>query len=168
MDAAQAELSSLQTATTSVGAEWIGITQGLPYASSNTRGFLSKVEKAGVNVAFNWGEQVAYHKDFAKETDSQGIETVDFLFYTGHAYGLGFFFESKEEKRSFTSDQASWGEQDLEWLLIAACGPLQEKEAGIPWWLQWGRAFNGLHLMLAYANTTFDNNFRLELLVDKI
>lgn len=142
----------------SVGAVWIGLSQGLPYAASNTQGLLTEVKKAGVEIAFNWGEAAAHQKDFAKATDHLGIDSVDLGFYTGHAYGLGFFFESLEDRRSLTSDQASWGETNLEWLIIAACGPLQEVEAGISWWRQWGNAFNGLHLMLAYANITYDNN----------
>ncbi|MCA9835914.1 MAG: SprB repeat-containing protein [Trueperaceae bacterium] len=151
-------VATQQIAKTSVGAEWIGLSQGLPYAASNTEGFLKQVKQAGVDIAFNWGETSAFQRDFARETDASGVDSTDFVFYTGHAYGLGFFFETLQDRRSFTSDQASWGENDLEWLAIAACGPLQEKEAGISWWLQWGRAFNGLHLMLAYANTTYDNN----------
>lgn len=154
----QSPVNSQQMSTLSVGAQWIGLSQNLPYARENVGGFLRKARDANIEVAFNFGDKAAYHRDFAKETDEFGIEQVDLTFYTGHATGLGFSFESERDRQMFFSEQASWGEQDLEWLVIAACGPLQEVEFGIPWWRQWGNAFNGLHLILGYANITYDNN----------
>ncbi len=145
-------------AARTVGAAWVGASQNLPYSARNVGGFLKQVSEAGVQVAFNFGEQLAYQSDFARDTDSFGIDSVDLGFYTGHANGLGFSFVTERKKRFFYSEQASWGERDLEWLIIAACGPLQESEFGIPWWRQWGSAFNGLHLLLGYANTTYDNS----------
>jgi Family of unknown function (DUF6345) len=153
-----ASLQTQQTANLSVGAEWIGLSQSLPYSKDNAGGFLRAASEAGINVAFNYGDEAAYQRDFAKETDAFGIDNVDMTFYTGHATGLGFTFASERDRRMFYADQASWGEKDLEWLVIAACGPLQETEFGIKWWQQWGKAFNGLHLMLAYGTTTYDNN----------
>jgi hypothetical protein len=147
-----------QSGKLSVGAEWVGLSQNLPYAQGNVGGFLDQVSKAGVDIAFNFGEQSAYQSDFSKDTDEFGIDSVDLGFYTGHANGLGFSFDTERKKRFFYSDLASWGEKDLEWLIIAACGPLQETGFGIPWWKQWGQAFAGLHLMLAYGGTTYDNN----------
>lgn len=155
---APANVQTQQTATRSVGAQWIGLSQGLPYSKHNAGGFLAEASEAGLVVAFNFGDEAAYQRDFAKATDDFGVDSVDMTFYTGHATGLGFTFASERDRKMFYSEQASWGETDLEWLVIAACGPLQEIDFGIKWWQQWGNAFNGLHLMLAYANTTYDNN----------
>ncbi len=155
---ATAQLKTQAVGAPSVGAEWVGLSQNLPFSKDNANGFLSEASKALVKVAFNYGEDAAQQRDFAKATDDTGVEKVDMAFYTGHASGLGFSFQSLRNRRLLVSEQASWGEGNLEWIVIAACGPLQEKDFGIPWWQQWGKAFNGLHLMLAYANTTFDNN----------
>lgn len=155
---APASLSTQALTAQSVGAAWVGISQNLPYSAENVGGFLRQAIGVGVQVAFNFGEQLAYQSDFARDTDEFGIDSVDLGLYTGHANGLGFSFITERKKRFFFSEQASWGERDLEWLVIAACGPLQETEFGIPWWRQWGGAFNGLHLLLGYANTTYDNN----------
>lgn len=155
---APAPVSVQGLAAQSVGAAWVGISQNLPYSAGNVGGFLRQASGAGVQVAFNFGEQLAYQSDFARDTDEFGIDSVDLGLYSGHANGLGFSFITERKKRFFYSEQASWGERDLEWLVIAACGPLQETEFGIPWWRQWGGAFNGLHLLLGYANTTYDNN----------
>lgn len=144
--------------TPSVGAEWIGASQNLPFSKDNAAGLLASAKKTGVQVAFNYGDQAARQRDFAKATEADGIDKVDMVFYTGHASGLGFSFSSLQDRRLLVSEQARWGGKNLEWIVIAACGPLQEKDLGIPWWQQWGQAFNGLHLMLAYANTTYDNN----------
>lgn len=165
---APASVRTQQTSAVTIGAEWVGISQNLPYAKDNVDGFLQGARDANVEVAFNFGDQAAFHRDFAKETDEVGIEQVDMTFYTGHATGLGFTFESERERKMFYAERASWGEQDLEWLVIAACGPLQEVEFGIKWWQQWGGAFNGLHLMLAYANITYDNNREGKVLGEEI
>lgn len=153
-----AGLTTQAATTLSVGAEWIGLSQNLPYSKDNAAGFLTQASKAGIQVAFNLGDEAAYQRDFAKNTDASGVDKVDMAFYTGHASGLGFSFQSLRDRRMLVSEQASWGETNLEWMVIAACGPLQDKALGIPWWQQWGKAFNGLHLMLAYANTTYDND----------
>jgi hypothetical protein len=145
---AAAPLRAQALAAQSVGTAWVGLSQNLPYSAGNVGGFLRQASRAGVQVAFNFGEQLAYQSDFARDTDAFGIDSVDLGLYTGHANGLGFSFITERKKRFFFSEQASWGERDLEWLVIAACGPLQEAEFGISWWQQWGGAFNGLHLLL--------------------
>ena len=155
---APTSLQAQQIANVSVGSQWVGLSQNLPYSKDNAAGFLHEASQSGIAVAFNYGDEAAFQRDFAKATDEFGVDSVDMTFYTGHASGLGFTFASDRDRRMFYADQASWGETDLEWLVIAACGPLQETDFGIKWWQQWGKAFNGLHLMLGYANTTYDNN----------
>src|SRR5690606_36793291 len=44
-----------------------------------------------------------------------------------------------------------------EWLVIAACGPLQDTNNGLTWGQRWGRAFHGLHLLMADATISNDN-----------
>jgi hypothetical protein len=46
---------------------------------------------------------------------------------------------------------------NLEWLVIAACGPLQAGSAGNLWYQRWGPAFRGLHLLCGYQTVTSDN-----------
>lgn len=143
------------------GIEWIGLTQGLPGSAANTRGFAAALQRAEVPLTFDHGELAAFERDFIDVerggSDRDRVDGVDFVFYTGHATGSGFTFESPREGRFLFYDEARWGDGDLEWLLIAACGPLQEEEASLPWWRRWGPAFDGLHLLLGYANITYDN-----------
>ncbi len=147
-----------------IGSEWIGDSQGLPESAANVRGLIQGFEQADVNVAFNHGELQAFAKDFIDPSlggqDNQYIDNVDLAFYTGHASGSGFAFSTEQDAAFLFFDEVLWGNDgdDLEWMFIAACGPLQERSGGKLWWERWGGAFGGLHLMLAYANETFDNS----------
>jgi hypothetical protein len=53
-----------------------------------------------------------------------------------------------------------WGQNDLEWVVIAACGPLQDEilaNDGGDVFDRWDGAFDGLHILLGYGAVTFDN-----------
>ena len=41
--------------------------------------------------------------------------------------------------------------------MIAACGPLQQSTSAGSWANRWGPAFDRLHLLMAYASTSYDN-----------
>ncbi len=146
----------------SIGSEWIGESQGLPESAANVKGLIQGFKQADIKVAFNHGELQAFAKDFIDPIeggqDDNYIDNVDLAFYTGHASGSGFAFSTEQEAAFLFFDEVLWGNDDLEWMFIAACGPLQERSGGKLWWERWGSAFGGLHLILAYANETFDNS----------
>jgi hypothetical protein len=53
-----------------------------------------------------------------------------------------------------------WGQQDLEWTIVAACGPLQDDllaAGGGDVLDRWDGAFDGLHALMGYGAITFDN-----------
>ena len=147
-----------------VGTEWIGDCGGLGGSQGNAGGFVSGFTGAGVPSRFNWGNFNAWQRDFldtqfvANALDQDFVDRVDFVFYTGHANGDGFTFCS-EENSGFLGfgDNPRWGDLELEWLVIAACGPLQPDSSGQRWWQRWGPAFEGLHLYMGYQTVTFDN-----------
>ncbi len=147
-----------------VGTEWVGPSQGLNLAPDNVAGFVRRFAGDGVDVAFNLGDDQAFEADFVDlslDTDGQDesyIDAVDLSFYTGHASGSGITFSTNQTSRFLFFDEVRWGNQDLEWMLIAACGPLQDLSRGETWWERWGQAFDGLHMLLAYSTVTFDNN----------
>ena len=85
------------------------------------------------------------------------VDNVDMVFYTGHANGDGFTFPGNNDDGFLHYSEAYWGNRDLEWLVVAACGPLQRTSSGLAWWQRWGPAFGGLHQLLAYANVSWDN-----------
>ncbi len=145
------------------GAEWIGTCAGLPGSSGNAGGFVSTMSGEGYVKRFNWGQNNAWEQDFKDPSFSGGddanwVDNADFVFYTGHANGNGFTFcNSSHTDNVLTYRDALWGNVDMEWLTIAACGPLQDTSGGLRWWQRWGPAFDGLHLLLAYANSSLDN-----------
>ena len=148
-----------------VGTEWIGDCGGLGGSQGNAGGFVSTFGSSGVPSRFNWGNQNAWQRDFldrdfvGNALDQDYVDRVDFTFYTGHANGDGFTFCS-EQNTGFLGfgDNPRWGDVELEWLIIAACGPLQEDWGGQRWWQRWGPAFDGLHLFMGYQTVTFDND----------
>lgn len=145
----------------SVGTEWVGTCGGLGGSAANAAGFVSRFQASGIGAQFNWGEYDAWEIDFKDPTfggqDQAMADNVDLVFYTGHAGGDGFTFCSSSHDGLLHYSEAKWGESNLEWLAIAACGPLQEDWGGVHWINRWGPAFQGLHLLLGYATISYDN-----------
>lgn len=158
----QARVSPQSLGQVDAGISWIGLSQGLPRAAANARGFRRELQRAQIPVQFDNGEEAAQSNDFIDPSkggqDSTVVDDVDISFYTGHASGNGFSFTSNQESQFLFYDEVRWGNRDLEWLLIAACGPLQDSSVGLSWWERWGGAFDGLHMLLAYSTVTFDND----------
>ncbi|AUX23422.1 hypothetical protein SOCEGT47_039470 [Sorangium cellulosum] len=142
-----------------VGAEWVGRCGGLDHSAANVDGLLKRFEAGGVTPRFNWGDQRAWEIDFKDPVmggqDASFVDSVDLTFYTGHANGSGFMFCSNMSDRFLHFGDAHWGNSNLEWMVVAACGPLQD-DAGA-WRFRWSGAFNGLHLLLGYATISYDD-----------
>ena len=160
--ASASAISPMVVGTVDVGSEWIGGCANLGGSSANARGFVDRMSNAGVTVGFEWGNDNAWERDFKDNAnggaDQGWVDNADFVFYTGHANGNGFVFCNSNHDDTFLRySDASWGETDLEWLTIAACGPLQLDAGGQAWWQRWGSAFDGLHLLMGYASVTYDN-----------
>lgn len=159
---AELRLSPQSLGRVDAGISWIGLSQGLPRAAANARGFRTVLNRSQIPVQFDNGEEAAQSNDFIDPSnggqDSNVVDDVDLSFYTGHASGNGFSFTSNEKSQFLFYDEVRWGNRDLEWLLIAACGPLQDSSVGLTWWERWGGAFDGLHMLLAYSTITFDND----------
>ncbi|MCC6552018.1 MAG: hypothetical protein IT372_03215 [Polyangiaceae bacterium] len=138
----------------SVGTEWIGTCGGLGGSAGNAGGFVNQFQSSGISAQFNWGEQSAWEIDFKDPTyggqDTSYADAVDLVFYTGHAAGDGFqFCSSVNDTWLDLGTEAKLGDNNLEWLVIAACGPLQGT--------QWPSSFAGLHLLLGYTTISWDN-----------
>jgi hypothetical protein len=146
-----------------VGTEWIGTTAGLDGSSANAGGFVSRFSSAGgTTVRFNWGDHDAFERDFKDPAlggdDANWVDNVDAVFYTGHAGGEGWVFTSAVGDDFLHYTEARYGQTDLEWLAIAACGPLEHGPYPDDWTFRWPRVFKGLHLLCGYDNESFDNS----------
>jgi hypothetical protein len=146
-----------------VATEWVGTFnhQGdLPGVPGNASGFRSVNGDQGVPIRFNWGNNDAFEVDFKDPAlggqDTDWVDSTDMLFYSGHANGNGWVLESEEDDQSVRYEDARYGNHDLEWLVLGACGSLQSQSDGKSWDTRWGPAFRGLHMMLGYASISQD------------
>ncbi|MEU4396510.1 DUF6345 domain-containing protein [Kribbella sp. NPDC023855] len=149
------------------GASWIGSSGGLAGSKKNAQGFIDQWRDDGWNINFNWGDGNAWESDWRRNDDTW-VDAADFVFYTGHADMNGWTLASPDDgSLQFNEVGGSpgnpgdlWGENDLEWLVVAACGPLQDEllsKGGGDVLSRWDGAFDGLHLLMGYGAITFDN-----------
>ena len=156
--------------TAEVGVEWITDWPGTGndranwyYSCNNLYGELLG---AGWIGRFNWGETNAWEKDF-KRMDLGGInnnmiDSVDLAMLCTHGTsGYDSFWNKSLSAASFTSYQhdtvlspgeayRAYGDTDVEWLAFDSCSVLRDDSM---WY--WHETFNGLHLMLGFANTMY-------------
>jgi len=145
------------------GTSWIGSSQGLDGSSGNRQGFTNECRGANWTVNFDWGDNNAFESDW-RRNDDNFVDAADLVFYTGHASQNGWNVVNPDDTSlNFSEVSGSldmWGKQDLEWLIVAACGPLQSSHFvgnTTNAFDRWRDAFDGLHVMLAYGAVTFDN-----------
>ena len=129
-------------------------------------GFVDGLAADGWLINFNWGDANAWESDWRRNDDTW-VDAADFVFYTGHA-SLDGWVLSQPDDGSLTSAEVGtgpgtpgdlWGQQDLEWVVIAACGPLQDDilaPGGGDVLGRWDGAFDGLHSLMGYGAITFD------------
>ncbi len=153
-----------------VGTSWIGTLGGLNGSQQNAQGFVDGFAKDGWTVNFNWGNQNAWQSDW-DANDDDWVDAADFVFYTGHANLNGWQLVTPGTTTRVlltpsvvgSSPQTPgdhWGAQDLEWVIVAACGPLQDDviaAGGGDVLTRWDGAFDGLHTLMGYGSITYDN-----------
>ena len=140
------------------GTSWIGLSGGLAGSQANAQGFVDEWAAAGWKVNFNWGDGNAWESDWNSDDDNW-VDAADFVFYTGHANMDGWvlaatggdgFLHFTEAGASPQTPGDRWGQQDLEWAIIAACGPLQDEvisAGGGDVFQRWSGAFDGMHIL---------------------
>jgi hypothetical protein len=149
------------------GTSWIGESGGLAGSQANAQGFVDEWADAGWHIDFNWGDGNAWESDWRRNDDTW-VDNADFVFYTGHADGNGWVLANPDDgSLDFNEVGAApaargdlWGQSDLEWVIIAACGPLEDDilaATGGDALARWDGAFDGMHLLLGYGSVTFDN-----------
>jgi hypothetical protein len=149
------------------GTTFIGVLGGLPGSAGNAQGFLDELAASGWKSNFRWGDRDCWELDW-HQNDDLWVDAADFVFYTGHADSIGFVMQAPDDDWLDYPDVDTrvppdrWGQQDLEWVVVAACGPLQDDLPNGPGggdvFERWSGAFDGLHLLLAYASITYDND----------
>ncbi len=154
--------------TAEVGVEWITDWPGTAddranwYYSANN--LYNELRNAGWIGRFNWGNTNAWERDFkAGSYGGNGlIDTVDLGMIGTHGSSAwdpkynkvlsSVYFSSNNDDWHLSPGEAyrSLGDNDLEWLAFDSCSVLRDDSM---WY--WHEAFNGLHLMLGFANTMY-------------
>lgn len=145
------------------------VTDGLPRVIANRQGFLDGCRAHGFTVTSDWGDANAWEEDWTTYDDTiEGVDAQDIVFYTGHADSLGWALSPPRDgsvapgdlgRDGMTDDR--YGKNDLEHLIVAACGPHQHAgfvAGGGDAVARWERIFNGLHTFQGYGSVTFDTD----------
>lgn len=151
----------------SFGVSWIGEWGGLGGSQANAQGFVDEMTAEGWARRFNWGNQNAFKSDWLSNDDNY-VDDVDIVFYTGHASPDGWmlasggnsdWLRSSDIGSQPNSPSDHWGQENLEWAVVAACGPLQDDmiNGGGNVFDRWRGIFDGMHMLLGYAAVTYDN-----------
>jgi hypothetical protein len=163
----QTEAFLQQRYIASAGTSWIGVSQGLSGSQLNAQGFVDELAAAGWTIKFNWGDWSAWESDWNRNDDIW-VDSVDFVFYTGHADKNGWALYAPDDNSLHYSEVGTqpgspndlYGQNNLEWLIIAACGPHQSNHftsgAGNVF-DRWRGIFDKLHVFMGYGAITYDN-----------
>ncbi|MGH3655939.1 MAG: DUF6345 domain-containing protein [Micromonosporaceae bacterium] len=143
------------------GTSWIGLSGGLAGSQANAQGFVDGLARDGWTVAFGWGDGNAWESDWGRH---DGLR-VDAAFYTGHANPAGWVLANPDDGSLKLAELAGTphelgGADDLKWAIIAACGPLHDEvisKGGGDVFTRWEAGFDGLHSLLGYGASTYDN-----------
>jgi Family of unknown function (DUF6345) len=161
-----------------VGVSWIGTIGRLPMSEANANGFISSLEHIGWNCVFNQGDCQAWISSWVKDDDAY-VDNVHIAYYVGHCEPGGWYLVNSsncEEVTLTPSDPGSspsypgdqWGEKDLNWIVLSGCGPLEDNiisPGGGDALNRWKGGFDGLHSILGYGSTTFENEVEGETFV---
>ncbi|NYT02814.1 MAG: hypothetical protein GKC10_08695 [Methanosarcinales archaeon] len=158
-------LRTMASSIYEAGTSWIGPLGGLEGSPANAQGFVDEMAADGWSIDFNWGDANAWESDW-NANDDDWVDDEDIVFYTGHA-GVDGWTLSPPNDDSLHRAECSpahspadmWGSKDLEWVIIAACGPLEDDilSPGGGDVFRWNTAFDGLHQLLGYGAVTYDN-----------
>ncbi|KAI4159157.1 MAG: hypothetical protein LQ342_006804 [Letrouitia transgressa] len=157
-----------------LGTEWLGKPWGLSQTQANAAGvrmllfdWLFGLFGGGKKWVsnFDWGDYLVWESDWNKYDDNW-VDAVDLMFYTGHASGDGWVTSDGFVDHSIVGSSPEdpgdlWGQLDMEWLVVAACGPHQDDSivaGGGNVFDRWRGVFDGLHLFLGYATVTADTS----------
>lgn len=149
---------------TDVGLEWTGFCNkyNLPGAGKSARHFARLMQRDGYAVQFNWGEKLAWERDFRDQslggTDHLWVDDVDYLLLQTHGQPLGFAFCVNKDTRPFYHSKARWGHIDLEWMGLDSCQVLKWSHPAGNLIVRWRDAFAGLHHLMGYDTDAYDSS----------
>jgi hypothetical protein len=146
-----------------VGVSWK--TAGNSAAEGHVRRVLAEAAADQWTVRFAWRDRDAWESDWSVNA-AEWADAVDLAYYAGHAYFGGWLLTDANTGDDQALTQRTVGKDDLyglllgrrrlKWILVGACGPLQDRCAvlSIDNVFNWIGAFDGLRLMAGFASAT--------------
>jgi hypothetical protein len=139
-----------------VSSEGVGVSQGLTNTEDNTRKFRNEMDDVA-DIPFFFMEYDVWESDFTDASaggdDDRYADNVDLMWFQGHGSPNGF---TTGDDGWVDRSEVEWGDQDLEWLVVHSCDVLDISSSGGSVWDRWEPAFDGLHLLLGYGNSSYN------------
>lgn len=147
------------TGANAIGVSWR--TNGAPHANRDVGLVLAQAAKAGWDVRFAWRDEDAWEPDWSTDA-ARWVDSCELGYYTGHAAYYGWQLTPRIKEEFLTSQTIGpddhggtmWRSR-LRWIIIAACGPLQDDYVYSPNdnVFEWAGAFDGFRLLMGFAST---------------
>jgi hypothetical protein len=137
----------------------------LPAVVPDANGFSSGMSGLNWPRIFNWGNSLAWEKDWRDCSlggidCTVGVDRADFVYYAGHGAAGGISLPSNNHDSSwFGGTQARF--QNARWVGFASCKTLrvQGSAAGSEPIRNWFNAFQGAHLLMGFNSNMADVAF---------
>jgi len=146
--------------------DWPGTADDRPNWYHSANGLRNELNGAGWIQRFFWGNSLAWEEDFKAAanggTEHIWVDTVDLAMMATHGSGAYDSFWSRDlSSVYYSTNHDNWhlspgesyralGDDDLEWIAWDSCSVLDDRSAAY-----WYTTFDGLHLMLGFANTMY-------------
>ncbi|KAL8811654.1 MAG: hypothetical protein Q9200_001624 [Gallowayella weberi] len=173
----RAERRGIDDGNWEFGTEWLGKPWGLSLTQANAAGIRNLLFDFTFGFPFgfvqwtnrfDYGDNLVWESDWNRHDDVY-VDSVDLMFYTGHASANGRVTAAHGSDSTVVGNSIVgtfpespgdlWGQLDMEWLVIAACGPHQDDrfvKGGGNAFDRWRGVFDGLHVFLGYGSISAD------------
>ncbi len=141
-----------------VAVEWINIcepcgNENLGCRDDTAVGFYNILTANGYEGLFNFGNAIAWERDFKEPNDQNFVDAADIVLHADHGGPCRFAFgETDHDDCRLWGSEAQWGNQDLEWIILDDCSCLRSGQYGC-----WLDAFQGLHLICSFDTNAHDS-----------
>ncbi len=150
-------VASVNEETKRVGVEWVedythaGLNY-LQYSAESAGAFYDRLGTAGWTKCFNYGNSSAWEEDFKESAyDDVVADSVDIVWFEGHgASGRLAFGDLYHDDLYLYYNEASWGDNQLEWVFLKSCSVLAGEGDGDSLYKsggQFAQALQGAHMI---------------------
>ncbi|RMF02248.1 MAG: hypothetical protein D6768_08740 [Chloroflexi bacterium] len=152
-----------------MGVEWIqyynGTAPNLPGVPPDANGFYNRLRAAGWSGRFNYGNNVAWEKDWRDCSlggidCSWGVDRVQYVYFAGHGSPARIYFGVNKDNYSFFGGNARY--QNVRWASFSSCQTLRAGPyigPGNPPLTNWFNAFQGAYMLLGFHSNMADVAF---------